>query len=94
MLEVDQQELAEQYVDIRPMAIYEHRKGATNIDAWVKTILRVESRQAAVKRNHPTGALRKVLIRYASISGLTSSGVEQGFATLARHLTPHRGREH
>ena len=73
------------------MALYEHRKGeSSNVDAWVKTILRVESRQSTVRKNHPTDVLRKVVQRYATFTGLTSSGVEQGFGVLARHCTPQR----
>ncbi|CAE7707229.1 unnamed protein product [Symbiodinium sp. CCMP2592] len=87
---VDEDSLRAEFVDVRPMAMYEHRKGCSNVDAWVQTILRLERKQASVRRNHPTAVLRQVVQRYAAFSGLTTSGVEQGFSQIQRHCTPER----
>ncbi|CAK9050989.1 Uncharacterized protein SCF082_LOCUS28045 [Durusdinium trenchii] len=80
----------DEYFDIRPMALHEFSKGSSGVDAWLTTVQRLETKQAAVRKVHPTSTIRQVLIRYAAWNGLTTSGVEQSFSKVQRHVTPQR----
>ena len=115
------QELTDQFFDLRPMALHEYAKGCTSAQAWIVTIQRIETKQAAVRKHHPTSEIRSLVMRclgrpvfvsgdlrrlvfyvcvcfhrclthqgFAAWNGLTSSGVEQNFAKLQRHVTPER----
>eukprot|EP00969_Alexandrium_andersonii_P277946 12286268-Alexandrium_andersonii.AAC.1 len=50
------------------------------------------------RANHPTDALRPVLVRYVAWNGMTSSGVEQTFTkqqrTMLQPCRDHKKNEH
>lgn len=64
VFEIDAQSLCDQFFDIRPMALHEYSKGCTNEEAWLRTLQRLDTKQASVKRAHPSSDLRKVIIRF------------------------------
>jgi hypothetical protein len=57
------QELIDQFFDLRPMALHEYAKGCTSAQAWIVTIQRIETKQAAVRRQHPTSEIRSLVMR-------------------------------
>lgn len=61
---VDKVKFRDEYFDIRPMALHEFSKGSSGVDAWLTTVQRLETKQAAVRKVHPTSTIRQVLIRY------------------------------
>jgi hypothetical protein len=60
---LDLQQLTDQFFDLRPMALHEYAKGCASAQAWVVTIQRLETKQAAVRRHHPTSEIRSVVMR-------------------------------
>ena len=67
VFEVDFDQLAQEFWDLRPLAMHEFSKGCTCCQAWVRTVQRIETRQAAVKRQHPTATIRQILLRYLKV---------------------------
>ena len=61
---VDLQQVIDQFFDLRPMALHEFAKGCSSAQAWVTSIQRIETKQAAVRKHHPTAEIRCVVIRY------------------------------
>ena len=61
---VDMQMLMNQYLDHRPIALNEARSHRmSNSEAWASAVQRT-SRRASTAQNHPSAALREVLMRY------------------------------
>ena len=64
VFDIDARSLCDQFFDIRPMALHEYSKGCSNEEAWLRTLQRLDTKQASVKRAHPSSDLRKVIIRF------------------------------
>ena len=60
---LDLQELTNQFYDVRPMALHEYAKGCNSAQAWVRTVQRIELKQVAVRKHHPTTMIRSLVMR-------------------------------
>ena len=63
--------------------------GLTNVDAWVSSVRKTSSRPS-LKCNHPSDALRAILMRFVAYHGCCTSGVEQSFSKLQNQFPPAR----
>ncbi|CAE7323992.1 unnamed protein product [Symbiodinium sp. CCMP2592] len=83
--------LLSQYIDLEPVARF-HIASAegTSFDAWRTALLRCRQGRRELKARHPVDAIWPALILYGAFSGLSTSGVEQGFALLDRFQPAER----
>lgn len=91
VLRVDAQKLADQFFDIEPMARHTALARKVNsFQAWQTCVQKIMSSQGHVRLRHPLDELRTVLIRYGALNGCTTSGVEQLFSKVCKHVGPER----
>ena len=85
VFEVDFDQLAQEFWDLRPLAMHEFSKGCTCCQAWVRTVQRIEASSgetAASNCNHPPNSA-SLLEGENSILVLFAFGCEQFCLLLA-----------
>lgn len=77
---VDKLELKSQLIDLRSFALRVHKQqqGVSNLEAWRQALARAEA--TPMRQLHRVNALKPVLLRYATFTGATTSGVERAFS--------------
>jgi len=76
---VDSVALKHQFNDLRPSARRTRTaEGLNNQEAWRSALRKAKAKH--MRTLHPTGALQPVLVRYVTLSGATTSGVERLFS--------------
>lgn len=87
---VDAGDLWDQVKDYEPIAraLYANAK-LSIFEAWREAYMRV-NRRSSTAANHPSGALKPILVRLGTANGCTTSGVEQEFHVHRHFRTAQR----
>lgn len=84
------EDLFNEHLDHEPIALHAAKsQNLSNFDAWKTAVLRTRSRRSTQQR-HPSDSLLKVLIRYGAFTGATTSGVEQCFSRIDKHISSRK----
>lgn len=90
VFEVHTPSFLQEFWDHKFIAMNESKAhGLTNVDAWVSSVRKTNSRPS-LKCNHPSDALRAILMRFVAYHGCCTSGVEQSFSKLQNQFPPAR----
>ena len=82
--DVDTNCLANEMADFKPMALqcYKDHKEKDSSAAWASAIRKWTQKQLPTRKMHPASNLGVVVQRLACFRGITTSGVEQSFASM------------
>ena len=84
----DFSEVQAQLLQLQPIAQKYRDEGHNNLESWRLALQAVSDRR--IRQNFKIGALRQVLIRYASFTGCTTQGQEGSFSVQTSLLRPRR----
>ena len=90
VLELDEEELAEELQVHEAIARHEASQGRSTFDAWKQAVLRTSACQRSVREHFPCNNLWKLLTRYGAWSGASTSGIEQLFSRVCDHVPADR----
>ena len=90
VFKVEVENLYNEHLDHEGIALYGARsRNLSNFEAWKSAVLRTRSRRST-REAHPSDSLLRVLIRYGAFTGATTSGVEQSFSRLEKHISSNK----
>ena len=90
VVELDEEELAEELQVHEGIARHEASQGRSTFDAWKQAVLRTSACQRSVREHFPCENLWKLLTRHGAWSGASTSGIEQLFSRVCDHFPADR----